>query len=172
MPTEPEPVPTDTTPTPAHPYTLAAVPSEEMAEANPPQQSRAFRGVLTTGSQPCPPYFHCDAFVVTAQTSGLVKISSDVLQVNPDVYPNGYGYPLTIAPIEEGVTLTQYGGEYLQNALEDGTAVLQYPVQKERQYILVYKTFSSFMPLTHRLRLPASLKMEGRITTLSEPVSP
>jgi len=44
------------------------------------------------------------------------------------------------------------------------------PQRKGHQYILVYKTFSGFMPLTYRLWLPPTLKMEGRIEPLPAPV--
>jgi hypothetical protein len=143
---------------------------EEAIAAETPEQTRSYRGVLTTRSLPGLPYFHYDAFVVTARQTGPVNLSSDVIEVGPNGYVHGYGYPLSIAPIEDGATLTAIGGEYLQNALETGTAVLQHPVQGGRQYILVYKTFSSFMPLTYRLRLPSTLKMEGRIESLPAPV--
>lgn len=131
---------------------------------------RAFRGVLTTRSLQAPQYFHYDAFVVTARESGVVTMMSDVIEVGPNGYVHGYGYPLTIAAIEDGPDLTQVGGEYVQNALETGTAVLQYPARKGRQYIIAYKTFSSFMPLSYRLWLSPYLKMEGRIESLPAPV--
>jgi hypothetical protein len=134
------------------------------------QQVRAFLGVLTPGSLAAPSYFHYDAFVVTALESGWATITSDVLRVGPNAYEHGYGYPLTIASIEEGATFTFIGGNYLQNALETGTAVIEYPVRKGAQYILVYKTFSSFMPLTYRLWLSSNLKMEGKIDALPAPL--
>ncbi len=167
------PVPTDTTPgqTRTSSHALAAAPvDDEAVAADPPQQARPFRGVLTTDSLPGLSYFHYDAFVVTARESGTVTISSDVIEVGPNAYVHGYGYPLTIGSIDEGATLTLIGGEYVQNALDTGTAVIQYPVRQGRQYILVYKTFSNFMPLTYRLWLPPTLKMEGRIEPLPAPV--
>ncbi|WP_375767154.1 hypothetical protein NR798_36540 [Archangium gephyra] len=169
---QPEPGPLEPTPafTETSSHALAAAPVEEAIAADPLEQTRTYRGVLTTRSLHGPPFFHYDAFVVTARQSGPVDISSDVIAVGPDGYIHGYGYPLSIASIEEGATLTAIGGMYLQNALEDGTAVIQYPVQEGRQYILVYKTFSNFMPLTYRLRLPTTLKMEGRIDSLPAPV--
>ncbi|AKJ06479.1 Hypothetical protein AA314_08105 [Archangium gephyra] len=172
-PTEPKPVPADPAPSPAgtSSHTLTAVPEEEaVAVGLSAQEDRSFLGVLTTRSLQAPQYFHFDAFVVTARESGQVTIMSDVLEVGPNGYIHGYGYPLTIGAIEEGAMLTQIGGDYVQNALETGTAVLQYPVQKGRQYILAYKTFSGFMPLSYRLWLSPYLKMEGRIETLPAPV--
>ncbi|HEX5748779.1 MAG TPA: hypothetical protein VFZ09_21235 [Archangium sp.] len=150
--------------------TLTAAPEDLEVAAGLAPQDRAFRGVLTTHSLQAPQYFHYDAFVVTARESGPVTIMSDVIEVGPNGYVHGYGYPLTIAPIEEGAVLTQIGGEYVQNALETGTAMIRYPVQKGRQYILAYKTFSGFMPLSYRLWLSPYLQMEGRIETLPAPV--
>ena len=169
-PTEPNPVPTHPAPAGTSSHALTAAPEEEVAAGVLPQEDRAFRGVLTTRSLQAPQYFHYDAFVVTARESGVVTMMSDVIEVGPNGYVHGYGYPLTIAAIEEGADLTQVGGEYVQNALETGTAVLQYPVRKGRQYIIAYKTFSSFMPLSYRLWLSPYLKMEGRIASLPTPV--
>lgn len=148
------------------PYTLeAGVPDPEME-----QDGRAFRGVLTDTSHSGTPDFRYDAFIVTARKSGWVTMRSDVVAVHPDGYAHGYGYPLTIAPIEEGVTLGQSGGNYVQNALETGTAILMYPVAADQQYVLVYKTFRQFTPLTYRLTLPPELKLEGRIHAPPTPV--
>jgi hypothetical protein len=168
--TGPNPVPTPPAPNGTSSHTLAAAPEDLEVVAGLAEQDRAFRGELTTRSLQAPQYFHYDAFVVTARESGLVSIMSDVLQVGPKGYVHGYGYPLTIGPIEEGANMTQIGGEYLQDALETGTAMIQYPVVKGRQYIIAYKTFSSFMPLSYRLWLSPYLKMEGRIETLPAPV--
>ncbi len=110
------------------------------------------------------------AFVITARESGRVLIKSEVLEAQPKHYPYGYGYPLSMAAIEEGVSLTFVGGSYVQDALNTGTAVIEYPVQAGRQYILVYKTFGTFTPLTYRLWLPSSLTVEGRIYPPPEPV--
>lgn len=169
---EPEPAPVEPPPAPAETSThaLAEAPLEEEAGTDLSQQGHAFRGVLLPGSLFGGQYFRYDAFVVTAKASGPVTISSDVISVNPSGYVNGYGYPLTMASLEEGATFTFVGGDYVQNALETGTAVIQYPVVAGHQYVLVYKTFDSFTPLTYRLRLPTTLKMEGRIESLPAPV--
>ena len=74
------------------------------------------------------------------------------------------------ASIEDGVTFTAYGGSYIQNALETGTAIIDYPVVAGHQYILVYKTFGSFTPLTYCLTLSSELILEGRIYTPPAPV--
>lgn len=114
--------------------------------------------------------FRYDAFVLTAQATDRVVIQADVLEANPDGYKYGYGYPLSMASIEDGVTFTAYGGSYLQDALETGTAIIDYPVVKGRQYVLVYKTFGKFTPQTYCLTLPSTLKVEGRIHKPPMPV--
>jgi hypothetical protein len=99
-----------------------------------------------------------------------VNIKSDVLEANPEGYRYGYGYPLSMAAIEDGANLSAFVGTYVQNALETGTAIIGYQVQAGRQYILVYKTFGKFTPLTYLLTLPSALTLEGRIDALPEPV--
>jgi hypothetical protein len=126
--------------------------------------------VLTTDSALGSLDFRYDAYVVTARESGAVNIKSDVLEANPAGYRYGYGYPLSMTTIESGLSLTAYGGSYYQNALETGTAIIDYPVLAGHQYILVYKTFGSFTPLTYCLTLPPTLTLEGRIHTPPEPV--
>jgi hypothetical protein len=115
-------------------------------------------------------YFRYDAFVLTARQTGKVVIQADVLSVNPSGYRYGYGYPLSMATIEDGVTFTAYGGSYLQDALYTGTAIIDYPVVAGQQYVLVYKTFSSFAPQTYCLKLPSTLTVEGRIHMPPMPV--
>lgn len=168
---QPEPPPDET---PAHLKTssraLAELPlDEEAADADPSPPGRAYRGVLTTESLLGVVDLRYDAIVLTARESGWVTFRSEVLKTDHS-YQYGYGYPLSVATFEEGVSLTAVGGMYLQDALADGTAVYQYPVQEGRQYILVYKTFGALMPLTYRLRIPTALKVEGRIETLPVPV--
>jgi hypothetical protein len=164
---EPEPAPEPTPPViGTSPYTLkAGVPESEQ-----PPEATAVRAELTSTSHFGGNYYRYDAFIVTATQSGAARLRSDVLQVKEGAYPYGYGYPLSIAAIEGGVELAQLGGTYVQDALESGTAIVDYPVVEGRQYIVVYKTFDGFAPLTYRLTLPASLKLEGRIDTLPEPV--
>lgn len=167
------PPPPDTTPgqTVTSSHTLAEAPSDA-TEGSPPQQERSFYGVLTPTSLFGGQYFRYDAFVLTALRSGSVTLSSDVISVNPKGYVNGYGYPLSMASIAEGATFTFVGGAYLQDALETGTAVIEYPVVAGRQYVVTYKTFDSFAPQEYRLRFsPSMLRMEGRIDSLPAPVT-
>lgn len=169
QPTETPPEqPSTTPPVQTVPFSLTA--SERDPHTTPPPGSGAFRGVLTTASALGTLDFRYDAYVITAQESGTVTIESDVLQANPKGYEHGYGYPLSMAAIEDGVTLSAYGGNYVQDALQTGIAIMQYPVQAGRQYILVYKTFGNFTPLTYRLTLPTTLTVEGRIYAPTEPV--
>ncbi len=155
--------PPNTPSTQPPPFSLTSVPLEPGSGPELPSGSSAFLGVLTTDSALGYLDFRYDAYVVTARESGSVTIRSDVLEANPDGYRYGYGYPLSIAYIQDGVTLTQNGGNYVQNALETGTAIIDYPVQAGQQYILVYKTFGKFTPLKYRLTLPSTLTVEGRI---------
>ncbi|KFE71416.1 hypothetical protein [Hyalangium minutum] len=127
-------------------------------------------GLLNTSSALGTLDFRYDAFVLTAQKTGRVVIQGDVLSVNPNGYKYGYAYPLSMATIEDGVTFTATGGTFYQNALETGTAITDYPVMAGRQYVLVYKTFGSFTPQTYCLKLPSTLKVEGRIYTPPTPV--
>jgi hypothetical protein len=167
---EPTPEPGDTSTT-TSPFSLSSAEQDPDLSTDPSQGRRAFVGVLTTASALGSLDFRYDAYVVTARQSGDVSIQSDVIHANPSGYRHGYGYPLSMAAIEDGITLSAYGGNYVQNALETGTAIIQYPVVAGRQYILVYKTFGSFTPLTYRLTLPATVTLEGRIHELPEPVS-
>lgn len=171
---QPEPAPAPTGPTPGQTttsaHTLAAAPSDA-TEPNPPQQDRSFYGELTPTSLFGGTYFRYDAFVLTALRDGWVTLSADVLSVKPGAYEYGYGYPLSMASIAEGATFTFVGGNYLQSALETGTAVIEYPVVAGRQYVVTYKTFDGFTPQEYRLRFPAAMmRMEGRIDTLPAPV--
>ncbi|WNG16696.1 hypothetical protein [Cystobacter fuscus] len=171
------PTPTDAGPTDQTPgqtttssHTLAEAPSDT-TEATSPQKERALRGELTPTSLFGGQYFRYDAFVLTALRSGTVTLSADVISVNPKGYVNGYGYPLSMASIEEGATFTFIGGEYLQDALDTGTAVITYPVMAGRQYVVTYKTFDGFTPQKYRLRFPPSMiRVEGRIDSLPAPI--
>ncbi len=166
-PASPAPAP-DSLRTSAH--ALAEVPVDEaVADADPSPPGRAYRGVLDPESLRGVVDLRYDAFVLTARETATVTLRSEVLKTD-HAYPHGHGYPLSIAALEEGVNLTAIGGLYLQDALEDGKAEYQYPVVEGRQYILVYKTFGAFVPLTYRLRIPTALKLEGRIQSLPAPV--
>jgi hypothetical protein len=163
--------PTDATSPQTSPFTLAFSPQDPDYTPDPKQPGGgAFLGVLTTNSALASLDFRYDAYIVTARESGAMIIKSEVLEANPAGYRYGYGYPLSMTAIEDGVSLTQYGGSYVQDALETGTAIIEYPVRAGRQYILVYKTFGSFTPLTYRLTLPSALTVEGRIHQPPEPV--
>jgi|GEM_PF-4708873 len=162
--------PTDTTPQ-TSPFTLAASSRDpDTSTEPPPQAGGAFIGLLTTESALGTLDFRYDAFVVTAVQTGKVIIQADVLAANHPSYPYGYGYPLTMAAIEDGVTFTAYGGSYLQDALWTGTAIIDYPVVKGRQYMLVYKTFGAFTPLKYRLTLSSEVRLEGRVHAPPLPV--
>jgi hypothetical protein len=165
----PDETPDETPQAQTSPYSLTASPRDPENGTQPPG-SGAVRGVLTTNSALGVLDFRYDAYVITAQESGNVIIQSDVLEANPDGYRYGYAYPLSMVAIEDGISLSAYGGHYIQNALETGTAIMEYPVQKGRQYILVYKTFGKFTPLTYLLWLPSTLTVEGRIYAPPEPV--
>jgi hypothetical protein len=165
-----ETTPVETTPAEASPFSLTASVRDPDNSMEPTPGTSGFRGVLTTSSALGILDFRYDAYVITARQSGTVTIKSYVLDVNPNGYRYGYGYPLSMAAIEDGASLTAYGGRYVQNALDTGTAIIEYPVQAGHQYILVYKTFGSFTPLTYRLTLPATLTVEGRIDVPPQPL--
>ncbi|MDY7226714.1 hypothetical protein [Hyalangium rubrum] len=170
-PAQPSPTqPTDTPEVQTSPFSLTSPEPDTSTDPKPPGNNVSC-GVLTTGSALGSLDFRYDAYVVTARESGSMTLYSDVIAVNPAGYRYGYGYPLSMAAIEDGVTLAAYGGNYVQNALETGTAIIQYPVLAGRQYILVYKTFGSFTPLTYCLTLPEALTLEGRIHALPQPVT-
>jgi len=163
--------PTDTTSVRTSPFSLTSSSRDPDTSTEAPQPGGgAFMGVLTTDSALGTLDFRYDAYVVTARKSGTVIIQADVIEANPNGYRYGYGYPLSMAAIEDGVTLSAYGGSYVQNALETGTAIIDYPVVAGRQYILVYKTFGKFTPLTYRLTLSSELILEGRIYAPPAPV--
>jgi len=180
---EPEPVPapvpapgnTPPEPTPSTPEVQTS-PYSLTSSARAPDTSTpapvgcTVHGLLTTSSALGSLDFRYDAFVITARQTGKVIIQADVLSVNPNGYRYGYGYPLSMASIEDGVTFTASGGSYLQDALETGTAIIDYPVVAGRQYILVYKTFGAFTPQTYCLTLPSTLTVEGRIHMPPAPV--
>jgi hypothetical protein len=166
---EPVPGPDETPAGQTSPYTLTASPRAADTSAEPPG-SGAVCGLLTTNSALGILDFRYDAYVLTAVESGTVIIQSNVIEANPNSYPYGYAYPLSMAAIQDGVTFTAYGGSYIQNALDTGIAIMDYPVQKGRQYILVYKSFGAFTPLKYCLKLPSLLIVEGRIHVPPEPV--
>lgn len=162
--------PPDNTPVQTSPFSLTSQSEVPDTSTPAPPGSGVSCGVLTTSSALGVLDFRYDAYVVTARESGTMTLQSDVISANPAGYRYGYGYPLSMAAIEDGVTLSAYGGNYVQNALETGTAIIGYPVQAGRQYVLVYKTFGSFTPLTYCLKLPSSLTVEGRIYMPPQPV--
>lgn len=99
-----------------------------------------------------------------------MTISSQVIEANPNGYVHGYAYPISLSPIAQGATLAANGGNYIKNALYDGQAVTEYPLEVGKQYILVYKTFAKFTPLTYELTVPSSVRVEGQITSIPVPV--
>ncbi|MCY1023399.1 hypothetical protein [Pyxidicoccus sp. MSG2] len=173
----PGPAPDDTTPdsstgtpqTQTSPFSLTSS-ARAPDPRTPVPEGCALNGLLTTDSALGILDFRYDAFVLTAQQTGTVVIQGDVISANPNGYRYGYGYPLSMASIEDGVTFTAYGGSYVKDALETGTAIIDYPVAAGRQYVLVYKTFGAFTPQTYCLTLPSALKVEGRIYTPPAPV--
>jgi hypothetical protein len=104
--------------------------------------------------------FRYDAYVVTALRSGTVGVTSTVLE---SPFRFGYGFPISLGRIENGVELRAFGGNYEQNALDTGVAVTRYTIEKDRQYVLVYKTFAAFTPLRYTLAVGDGLRVEGRI---------
>jgi hypothetical protein len=169
---QPAPEPDDTSPDQVQtsPFSLTSSSLDPDTSTEPPPGNCASYGVLTTSSALATLDFRYDAYVITARESARVIIKSDVIEANPNGYRYGYGYPISMAAIEDGFSLTAYGGQYLQNALETGTAIMDYPVVAGRQYLLVYKTFGTFTPLTYCLTLPSALTVEGRIYAPPEPV--
>lgn len=47
----------------------------------------------------------------------------------------------------------------------------EYTLEAGKQYVLVYKTFDKFTPLTYELTLPDSIQVEGYVTSLATPVA-
>jgi hypothetical protein len=150
------------------PYFLT-VPLEEPSTGtgSAPGSGFVMLGVLTSGSFGIADYRY-DAYVVTARETGTVSLRSDTLESQR--YPYGYGYPLDLVHIDEGFKLSFWGSVGYQNALETGTAILAHQVVKGRQYILLYKTFTNFTPVTYRLTVPSMLTVEGKISRSPEPV--
>ncbi|MCG2593588.1 hypothetical protein LZ009_12445 [Ramlibacter sp. XY19] len=122
-------------------------------------------GLLDENSQSGIYDFSYDAYVVTALRSESVTVTSTVLTGK---YLRGYGFPISIGVIEAGADLRAWGNFYVQDALQDGIAVTKYPVEKDRQYILVYKTFSNFMPQGYTLEVGDALRVEGLIDKQGE----
>ncbi|WP_224362306.1 hypothetical protein [Hyalangium versicolor] len=133
-----------------------------------PGSGDMIRGKLTTSSFGGPD-FRYDAYVVTARKSGTVRIQSNVLE--SQLYPYGYAYPIELLDIDEGFQLTAWACENYQNALDTGTAILDQRVVAGRQYILLYKTFTNFTPLTYHLTVSPLLKVEGQIHVPLDPAS-
>ena len=158
----------NTPPVQTFPYSLTAAPLDPGTSTGQLPDGTVY-GLLTASSLASMD-FRYDAYVLTARESGQVIIKAEVIESSSKSYPYGYGYPLSVAAIEDGVSLTAYGGRYIQDALNTGTAAMEYPVEAGRQYLLVYKTFNAFTPLTYRLGLPDSLTVEGRIYPPPEPV--
>lgn len=149
-------------------YSLSAAKSET---ASPTKSEIKIRGELLPTSLAADGYFRYDVYVLTAQESGTATITSDVIAANPDGYRFGYAYPLSLSRLETGATLNAYGYNYLKNALDDGHAVTEYTLEAGKQYVLVYKTFDKFTPLTYELTLPDSIQVEGYVTSLATPVA-
>lgn len=133
-----------------------------------PGSGTVIRGMLTQSSFGATDDYRYDAFVVTARESGTVSLRSDVLESQR--YPYGYGYPLDLLHIDAGFELSAWASVDYQNALETGTAILAHQVMAGRQYILIYKTFDAFTPLTYGLTVPPTLTVEGQISRLPVPV--
>lgn len=166
----PSPVPLPHTPPATATVTLTPMSQEPETGPETPPGSRVYCEELNTDSALGILDFRYDAYVVTAQATQLVKIRSDVLASAHTSYPYGYGYPLSLTDIREDRTLAHVMTESYQDALETGTAIAGYRVQQGQQYILVYKTFSQFTPLTYCLTLPGALTLEGRIDIPLEPI--
>src|SRR6478735_5797233 len=141
----------DVAETPAAPSTPAPAPELKalfnLASAQPAAspasgaQSNAIDSRMETSPPELGMEFVYDAYVVTAVRSGTVTVTSTVVEGR---YALGYGFPISMGVIENGPDLRAFGGNYLQDALQTGVAVTRYSVQKDQQYILVYKTFGNF----------------------------
>lgn len=105
-------------------------------------------------------YFAYDAYVVTALESGMARVTSSVAESR---FAYGYAFPISMGLIANGNELQAYGGNYERNASDTGVAVTNYTVDKDKQYILVYKTFNAFTPLRYTLEIGPALRLEGRI---------
>ena len=163
--------PDETTPAPAaatYVYSLSAPRSETSL---PSTSQIRIRGELLPTSLAADEYYRYDVYVLTAQASATATITTDVIDANPDGYPFGYAYPLSLSRLDTRGTLRPYAYNYLKNALDDGHAVTQYDLEAGKQYVLVYKTFDKFTPLTYELTLPDSVRVEGYVTALAMPVS-
>jgi hypothetical protein len=169
---EPEPSPTQEPASPA-PQTTAALTLSAVSEepgTGPSPDSRVYCEELTSQSALGILDFRYDAYVVTALATQAAQIRSDVRHSAYTSYPYGYGYPISLTGIRPDRTLTDLITLSYQNALGTGTAEAGYQVEAGRQYILVYKTFSRFTPLSYCLTLPAALRLEGRIDVPLEPI--
>jgi hypothetical protein len=164
----PEPLPPAPPATSA--WTLTAASQEPEGGPETPPDSRVYCEELNARSPLGMLDFRYDAYVVTAQASQLVKLRSEVRHSAHTSYPYGYGYPLSLTDIREDRSLEHVMNETYQNALDTGTAIAGYRVRKGQQYILVYKTFDTFTPLTYCLTLPGVLTLEGRIDMPLKPI--
>lgn len=181
---EPTPEPTPApAPAPAQPpgdsspsttisyLSLVTAPPDTEPGPERPKEQNTVREVLIPETTMRSSLFAYHIYVVTALETGVARIQSDVLKAGPDAYPYGYGYPLSFGSIEEDLSLIFWGTEYSQDALTTGTAIMGQRVVKGRQYLLMYYTFPSFMPLTYRLTLSPLLRVEGRIQRTWQPVT-
>ncbi|EAU69711.1 hypothetical protein [Stigmatella aurantiaca] len=150
--------------------TLSAVSEDPGTGTEPSPDRHVYCEELTSQSALGILDFRYDAYVVTALASQEVQLRSDVRHSAYTSYPHGYGYPLSLTGIREDGTLTDLITLSYQNALDTGTAAAGYQVKEGRQYILVYKTFSQFTPLTYCLTLPPALALEGRIDVPLKPI--
>jgi hypothetical protein len=163
---EPAPIATAPVPTSQASTISFALAAARPAPIQPPTAGATLvEGRLDTSSQKGDMDFHYDAYVVTALRSGTVGVTSTVTEGR---YALGYGFPISMGLIRDGADLRAYGGNYEQNALNTGVAVTRYTVEKDQQYILVYKTFGSFMPLQYTLDVGEALRVEGRIAKDAE----
>jgi len=147
-------------------FTLVVAPPDPEAGTDRPQKQNTVLEVLSSQTAPTGGLLAYHAYVVTALESGVMRIQSEVLKAGPNAYPYGYGYPLDTGTLNEDFSLTFWASHYVQDALTTGTAIYEHQMVKGHQYVLLYKTFPSFMPLTYRLTLPPTLKAEGRIQML------
>lgn len=148
-------------------YSLSGTPSES---ANLDVLGSHFRAQLLPTSLFGGIWFRYDTYVLTPKTTGTVTISGKVIDANPDGYKFGYGFPISLSEIAGGADLGARGGNYVKNALNDGEAVTEYALEAGKQYVLVYKTFDKFTPLTYELTLPSDVQVEGKIAAVAVPV--
>lgn len=88
--------------------------------------------------------FLVDAYLVTALESGTVSVASRVEPVG-EAYEFGYGYPLNAQQVQSGAAVPALSASLIpgmslpDNALDDGKARMDLPVEAGVQYVISFK---------------------------------